>query len=47
MFIQVIPEQLSHLRRLERILISQRILFKKSSDNAWKRRVCKNQGQYM
>ena len=29
MFIQVIPEQLSHLKRLERILVSQRILFKK------------------
>ena len=29
MFIQVIPEQISHLKRLERILVSQRILFKK------------------
>ena len=29
MFIQVIPEQLSHLKRLEKILVSQRILFKK------------------
>ena len=29
MFIQVFSEQLSHLKRLERILVSQIILFKK------------------
>ena len=29
MFIQVFPEQLSHWKRLERILVSQRILLKK------------------
>ena len=29
MFIQVFSEQLSHLKRLERILVSQTILFKK------------------
>ena len=29
MLIQVMPEQSSHLKRLERILVSQRILFKK------------------
>ena len=29
MFIQIIPEQSDRLKRLERILVSQRILFKK------------------
>ena len=42
MFIQVIPEQLSRLKRLETNFGFSKNFVQKSCDNAWKRRVCNN-----
>ena len=37
-----IPDELKDLKKLEKDLISKRIIFKKNSNNAWKRGICKN-----
>ena len=44
MFIKVIPEQLSHWKRLERISVSQRILLKKVLIMHWKGEFAKIKG---
>ena len=35
-------DELKDLKRLEKTLISKIIIFLKNSNNAWKRRICKN-----
>ena len=43
MSLDLIPDELKDFKKIEKISISKRIIFKKkNSNNAWKGRICKN-----
>ena len=43
----VLPKLLQNLRKLEKVLISKKILFKKVSVMHGKRKICENKGKHM